>query len=136
MTKLAIYMTVEDMACLGRLLISAAAATPDESVRALDEKMDGANFVRPEEIRPDVVTMNSKVRTTNLDSGEEHVFTLVFPEDADERVHKVSVLDPVGVAVLGYRVGDEIGWKTHGSTLNLRIEEVMCQPEDQARCHR
>ena len=136
MTKRAIYVTVEDMARLGRLLISAAAATPDESVRALDEKLDRANSVRPEEIRPDVVTMNSKVRITNLDSGEEHVFTLVFPEHADESVHKVSVLDPVGVAVLGCRVGYEIEWKTHGSALNLRIEEVMWQPENQARCHR
>ena len=136
MTKQAIYASVEDMARLGRLLISAAGATPDESVRALDEKLARATFVRPEEIRPDVVTMNSKVRTTNLDSGEEHVFTLVFPEDADERVQKVSVLDPVGVAVLGCRVGYEIEWKTHRSALNLRIEEVMWQPEDQARCHR
>ena len=124
------------MTRLFRLLISAAASTPDESVRALDEKLVRANFVRPEEIRPDVVTMNSKVRITNLDSGEEHAFTLVFPEDADERVQKVSVLDPVGVAVLGCRVGYEIGWKTHGSALNLRIEEVMWQPENQARCHR
>lgn len=136
MTKRAIYVTVEDMARLGRLLISAAAVPPDESVRDLDEELGRANSVRPEAIPPDVVTMNSKVRITNLDSGEEQVFTLVFPEDADERVHKVSVLDPVGVAVLGYRVGDEIEWKTHGSALNLRIEEVMYQPEDQARRHR
>ena len=57
------------MVRLFRLLISAAAVAPNESVRDLHEELGRANSVRPEEIRPDVVTMNSKVRTTNLDSG-------------------------------------------------------------------
>jgi regulator of nucleoside diphosphate kinase len=77
----------------------------------LDEELDRAEIVKPEEIPTDVITMNSTFRLSNLDSREEDVYTLVFPGKADSTNGKISILAPVGTAVLGCRVGDTVEWK-------------------------
>jgi hypothetical protein len=77
----------------------------------LDEEIDRAEIVKPEEIPTDVITMNSTFRLSNLDSREEDVYTLVFPGKADSTNGKISILAPVGTAVLGCRVGDTVEWK-------------------------
>ena len=78
---------------------------------------------------PDIVTMNSRIRLTDLDSAEELVYTLVYPAEADYAAGKISVLAPVGTALLGERVGNEIVWDVPGGTRRLRIEELLYQPE-------
>src|SRR5687768_76358 len=95
----------------------------------LDEELDRAEIVKPEEIPTDVITMNSTFRLTNLDSGGEDVYTLVFPGKADSTTGKISILAPVGTAVLGYRVGDIVEWKVPPGVKRLRVEEVVYQPE-------
>jgi regulator of nucleoside diphosphate kinase len=124
-----IYVTVKDMERLGRLVLAAISDAPDlEPLRALDRELDRAQVVRPEEVPPDVVTMNSKLRLTDLSAGEERVVTLVYPDQADD-ADRVSILSPLGTALLGYRVGDEIRWEMPGGHLHLRIEELLYQPE-------
>jgi regulator of nucleoside diphosphate kinase len=95
----------------------------------LDEELDRAEIVKPEDIPTDVITMNSKFRLNNLDSGEEVVYTLVFPAKADSKNGKISILAPVGIAVLGYRVGDTVEWKVPAGLKRLRVEEIVYQPE-------
>jgi regulator of nucleoside diphosphate kinase len=95
----------------------------------LDEELDRAEVVTPEEIPTDVITMNSTFRLSNLDSGEEVVYTLVFPAKADSTNGKISILAPVGTAVLGYRVGDTVEWKVPAGLKRLKVEEVVYQPE-------
>ena len=95
----------------------------------LDEELDRAEIVKPEEIPIDVITMNSTFRLNNLDSGEEVVYTLVFPGKADSTNGKISILAPVGTAVLGYRVGDTVKWKVPAGMKRLRVEEIVYQPE-------
>jgi regulator of nucleoside diphosphate kinase len=95
----------------------------------LAEELDRAEVVKPEEIPTDVITMNSTFRLSNLDSGEEVVYTLVFPAKADSTNGKISILAPVGTAVLGYRVGDTVEWKVPAGLKRLRVEEVVYQPE-------
>jgi regulator of nucleoside diphosphate kinase len=85
--------------------------------------------VRPEEIPPDVVTMNSTVRVTDVESGSTYVYTIVFPADADYEKGKISILAPLGTALLGYRVGDVVTWRMPRGNRRLRIDELLYQPE-------
>lgn len=100
-----------------------------EHLERLDEELAAAHVVAARDIPPDVVTMNSRLRLHDLDSGREMVFTLVFPSDADVEQGKVSVLAPLGTAVLGFRRGDTFEWHVPGRVRRLRIEEVLYQPE-------
>ena len=81
------------------------------------------------DIPPDVVTMNSRLRLLDLDSGKEMLFTLVFPSDADSDQGRISILAPLGTAVLGFRRGDTFEWRMPGRVRRLRVEEVLYQPE-------
>ena len=124
-----IYVTVSDMDRLGRLVLAAIADTPDlEPLRALDRELDRAQAVRPQDVPPDVVTMNSKLRMTDLATGQQRIVTLVYPNQANDQ-ERVSILSPLGTALLGYRVGDEIRWETPAGSLHLRVEELLYQPE-------
>jgi regulator of nucleoside diphosphate kinase len=95
----------------------------------LEAELDRAEIVLPGEVPFDVVTMNSEVAVRDMDSNEEMTFAVVFPSDADVDRHRISVLAPIGTAVLGYSVGDTIDWKVPGRTRRLKIERVLFQPE-------
>ncbi len=73
--------------------------------------------------------MNSRVRLSDISKAEKLVYTLVFPRDADSATGRISVLAPVGTAILGCRVGDIIEWQVPAGTRRLKIEEVLYQPE-------
>jgi regulator of nucleoside diphosphate kinase len=95
----------------------------------LDEELDRAEIVKPEDIPTNVITMNSTFRLSDLDSGEEVVYTLVFPARADSASGKISILAPVGTAVLGYRVGDTVEWKVPAGIKRLKVKGIVYQPE-------
>ena len=95
----------------------------------LRSELDRAQVVLPVDVPPDVVTMNSEVAIRDLDSNEEITFAVVFPSAANVNRQKISILAPIGTAVLGYRVGDTIEWNVPGRTRRLRIERVLFQPE-------
>jgi regulator of nucleoside diphosphate kinase len=105
----------------------------------LEYEIERARVVRSTEVPKDVVTMNSRVRVRDVDSGDAVVFSLVYPSVpfaagsdhvADMRV---SVLAPIGTAVLGYRVGDTIEWDMPAGSRTLKIEEMLFQPEAASR---
>ena len=104
-------------------------------LRELDEELDRADVVKPEEIPTDVITMNSTFRVLDLDSEEELVYTLVFPANANSANGKISILAPVGTAMLGYRVGDTVGWEVPAGLKRLKVEEVVYQPEAEGNYH-
>lgn len=95
----------------------------------LSDGLEQAVVVQPQEIPSDVVTMNSKVRVKYVDTDEEKTFTLVFPFDADIKEGKLSILAPLGVSVIGCRVGDLAQWETPEGQRKIRIEEIIYQPE-------
>lgn len=98
-----------------------------EDLRA---ELDRANIVDPGEMPHDVVTMNSTVVFRMEASSTEFSLTLVYPGDIGEGTGKISVLAPVGSALLGLREGDEISWpKPGGGLLKVRILKVVYQPE-------
>jgi regulator of nucleoside diphosphate kinase len=73
--------------------------------------------------------MNSQVLLCDIDTLETMTYTLVFPKDADIDSGSISVLAPVGTAILGYRQGDIVEWPVPAGIRRLRIEKVLYQPE-------
>lgn len=100
-----------------------------DDVRELVAELQRASVVPSSEIPSDVVTMNSTARLLDLDQGTTLEYTLVYPEDADFAKGRISVLAPIGAAMLGYRVGDEIEWVVPGGLRRLRVLEIVFQPE-------
>ena len=98
-------------------------------VNHLEAELDRAHLVPPADVPPDVVTMNSEIAVRDVDSNEEMTFAVVFPSDANVNRQKISILAPIGTAVLGYRAGDTIEWTVPGRTRRLRIERILFQPE-------
>ncbi len=95
----------------------------------LHSELERAQIVAPQEIPGDVITMNSTVALTDLDTREEETYTLVYPENADMTEGKVSILAPVGTAMLGYRVGDVFEWEVPAGKRRLKVEKILYQPE-------
>jgi len=89
-----------------------------------------ARLVAAQDIPPDVVTMNTRAKVRDLDSDEVFAFTLSWPEQADAVNSHINVLAPLGMALLGCRVGQEVEWPVPGGTRRLRIEGVLFQPEN------
>ncbi len=101
----------------------------------LRNELERARVVPPQEVPPDVITMNSKVRLLDVEDGDEFTFTLVFPQDADHEQSKISILAPIGTAVLGYRVGDTITWEVPDGIRKLKVLEILYQPESAGDYH-
>lgn len=95
----------------------------------LEQEIDRAMTIDATEIPPDVVTMNSTVELSDLDTGETTSYTLVYPEEADVLNNRISVLAPVGTAILGYRVGDVVRCPVPEGVVRIRIDNVLYQPE-------
>lgn len=105
-------------------------------IAALQREMDRATIVAPTEVPANVVTMNSTIRFVDDASGTRHEFTLVYPADAG-KPGTISVLAPVGSALLGLSVGQSIQWPAPGGRqLELRVLEVLRQPEAMGEFHR
>jgi len=93
--------------------------------------------VEPKDMAADVVSMNSTVRFRVDSTQETFTLTLVYPKDMDSGAGKISILAPVGSALLGLSQGDAIEWpKPGGGTLKVQIEEVIYQPERAGELHR
>ncbi|MEO8837838.1 MAG: nucleoside diphosphate kinase regulator [Herbaspirillum sp.] len=98
-------------------------------IDALQQEIDRATIVGPKEVPPEVITMNSSVKFIDDASGTEYRLSLVYPGQTDVP-NAVSVLAPVGSALLGLSVGQSISWQGPGGReLRLRVLEVTYQPE-------
>lgn len=104
-------------------------ASPRKDLVALAGELERAEVVSSKDIPADVVTMNSKVVLRDLDTSETMTYVLVFPGDADLETGAISVLAPVGTAILGYAKGDIVEWPVPSGVRRLRIEQIVYQPE-------
>ena len=129
-TAASISITRFDKARLMRLLRSLDAAQENrEEIEDLEHELERGTEVDSTEVAPDVITMNSTVRVTDIDANTTHLYTIVFPSDADFEKGRISILSPLGTALLGYRAGDVVTWEMPRGTRKLRIEELVYQPE-------
>ena len=131
-----IIISALDLARIERLLDS----LPDHRFpgkRALEQELDRAEVRDPADMPPHVVTMNSGVRFRLQPSGEEFCLTLVYPKDVNGHTDRISILAPVGSALLGLAIGDEITWPgPGGQPLQVSIIEIVYQPERDLEFHR
>ena len=100
-----------------------------ENLTRLENELARSEEVAPEQVAEGVVTMNSRVLLRDEANGQEMQCTLVFPVDADASTNRISVVAPLGTAILGYRVGDVIDWNMPGGVRQYKILRVDYQPE-------
>jgi len=128
-----IYITTFDKERLEELLSIADSFSyrDRDDLRKLSDELKRAQIVDPKAVPPGVVTMNSRIRLSVNDTEME--VTLVFPKDADADKGCISVISPVGTAILGYAVGDAIPCQTPAGLRTLKIDEMLYQPEAEGR---
>jgi regulator of nucleoside diphosphate kinase len=127
-----IVVTSTDMERLRTLIDTTAGDKAD----VLDAELMRAEVVDPSQVPPDVVTMNSRVVYRDEDTQETREVTLCYPQDASLEQGRVSVLAPVGAALLGLSVGQEIEWQQPGGRhKRLRIISVTYQPQAAGHHH-
>lgn len=126
-----LYISAKDECRLRELLHVAAAfdASNAAFLRELEMELDRACILPPEEIPPYVVTMNTRFRLVDLDSGLDQILTLVFPADADAKQGKLSVLSDIGVSVIGFSSGDTVPIPFTKGRCHCRIDTIYFQPE-------
>lgn len=109
-----------------RLLLSSALNTGAASLglRKLRDELDRATVVDPAAFPADVVTMDSAVEFEDLETGEIEEYTITFPELADVDAGRISVLAPIGTALIGCRAGSVIKWSTPGGVRRLKVRRV------------
>jgi len=98
-------------------------------LQELEQKINRAVEVLPSEIPPDIITMNSTAWLIDLDTGEEMMLTLVYPDHANISEGRISVLAPIGMAILGSRVGETIEWEVPDGIRTLKVDRILHQPE-------
>jgi len=91
----------------------------------LQRELDRAQVVEPRLMPNGVVVMNATVCLRDLDSDEVDTYTLVYPHDADINRNRISVLAPVGTAIIGCQVGDVVAWSVPRGRVRLRIEDAV-----------
>ncbi|MGE5486270.1 MAG: nucleoside diphosphate kinase regulator [bacterium] len=125
-----IYVTAEDYEKLRRLIAGrrATGSVDLEHLDILEQELESAEVVPPEAIPPDVITMNSEVRLKDLDTGEIRTYRLIFPTQT-KTDRCISVLAPIGTAMLGYSVGDIIEWRVPKGIRRFQVLDIMFQPE-------
>ncbi len=132
-----IYITEFDKKRLEEL-IAVAEEFGGQDMRDLDslsKELSRAEVVSSKDIPAGVVTMNSKVVLRDISTSEKMTYTLVFPRNADIGSGKISVLAPIGTAILGYSKGDIIEWKVPAGKQRISIEEILYQPEASGDYH-
>ncbi|NLL14665.1 MAG: nucleoside diphosphate kinase regulator [Fibrobacter sp.] len=126
-----IYVTENDMRKLRALVQSSRGSRKinEKSLQILETELNKAKVVRSEEIPSDVITMHSEVQLLDLDSNEETTYRIVYPNQADIDKGFVSILAPIGTALLGYSVGDIIEWSVPAGTAKWKVMKISYQPE-------
>jgi regulator of nucleoside diphosphate kinase len=119
-----IYISPEDNAKLRLLLATALYSNAHAARRKLAEELDRAFVIERSAFPADVVTMDSTVEFEDLATSEVEEYTITFPERADVERKRISILAPIGTALIGCRVGDVVKWSTPGGVRHLKVRRV------------
>jgi regulator of nucleoside diphosphate kinase len=122
------YMRLQRLVASSRLFGQRDAKHLDD----LAQELERAAIMKAGEVPSDVVTMNSRVKVKDLNSGRITTYQIVFPREADIARNRISVLAPIGTGLLGYSAGTTIEWQVPSGMRRFRILEVEYQPETAA----
>lgn len=125
-----VYITENDRIRLKKLISDALleGLQSDKSFGELNREIEKAKVVDIKQLPGDVITMNSKI-LIQLGENEEEEVTLVYPQEADLTENKISVLSPIGTAILGYREGDTVEWAVPSGVMEIQVKKILYQPE-------
>lgn len=132
-----IFVTTNDLKRLDELLSVAGAFNYRDrnDLKSLNSELGRAKIVDSRDVPPTVVTMNTRLRFLDLDDGSQTEVTLVFPAQANIDEGKISVLSPIGTALLGYAKGDKIECMVPAGARRIQIEDILYQPESAGDIH-
>lgn len=122
-----IYISSGDHRILSRIvneLLLSGEKVPS-SIHKLRDELNRAEILNASEISPKTVVLNALVKLRDLETDELEEWILTLPNDANSDQKRISVLAPVGTAILGFSVGDEIEWEMPNGTRTLKIEHVQ-----------
>jgi regulator of nucleoside diphosphate kinase len=119
-----IYISRDDYTKLRRLVATALYTRANPALRRLSEELDRAAVIDPAGLPPDVVAMESTVTIEDLRTGEVESYVISYPDRADADRGRISVLAPVGIALIGCREGDIVRWPTPGGIRELKLRRV------------
>ncbi|NUM25270.1 MAG: nucleoside diphosphate kinase regulator [Candidatus Buchananbacteria bacterium] len=122
-----IYITRQDYEKLNKMLDEKLKLGNEKYISALAAELAKCEIVEPSDISRDVVIMNSRVSFRILDDNSEMTYSLVFPDEADINSGKISILSPIGTALIGYGVGDIVEWEVPSGIARIKIEAVEHQ---------
>lgn len=128
--NLPITISERDAARL-RHLVQLCTPSNAEQIQRLKAELDRARIVPGPELPANVIAMNSTVELEDLDDGEILTCTLVFPQNADVAAGKISILAPLGMAMLGFKAGDEFEWPVPAGTIRVRVRRLI-KPETES----
>lgn len=126
-----IQITKSDFDKLQKILQEQALYNPasKEALAPLRQELERAEIRESDAIPDDVITLHSKARLIDLDHNEVLEYAIVPPEEADAAEGRISILAPLGTAMLGYRKGDTFEWTVPAGKSRYRVEEILYQPE-------
>ncbi|GCD12150.1 nucleoside diphosphate kinase regulator [Clostridium tagluense] len=124
-----IFITKSDKHKLLEIINKYEDSKNKQNLKDLEAEINRADVTSPEQLPSDVITMNTKVILLVGDTEEE--INLVYPSEADISKNKISVLSPIGTAILGYCEGSIIEWKVPDGTVQIEVKKVLFQPEAQ-----
>lgn len=138
MATRSIHVTNQDLQRLRRVIGSAArtSALDRQHLEMLSAELDRAVIIDDNDVPPDVVRMRTHVRVRDSSSQQTEDYTLVYPWEADVHLNLLSVLAPLGTALLGYREGDHIDWQLPGGVRELLVEKILGQLDAPTRASR
>ncbi len=131
MKKRKIVVTSNDKIRLKKLFASTIGFRSRDlkTVKDLLGELDRAEVADDNNIDRHVITMNSTVLIEDIQTKKEYTYTIVYPEYADSTENKISIIAPIGTALLGYREGDTVEWEVPAGNRKLRIKKIIYQPE-------
>jgi regulator of nucleoside diphosphate kinase len=127
MTRNPIYVTQTDADKIRELLREAEHSGYRGSIyiQKLKAELERAEIIPPQDVPPDLITLNTTALLLDADTAEQMKLTLVSPEHADLSQGRISILAPIGAAMLGYKLGDTFEWDTPGGKRTLRVEKII-----------
>ena len=133
MTKRPLIISTADLSQIQAAVNSARqdSRVPTYLLDALENELSRAQIVNPWELPSDVVALNSTVWFCDESTGEEESYTLVLPRHADVSSSRISIMAPIGTALIGYRVGDLVEWAVPAGISRLRITDVQQASRDE-----
>lgn len=131
-----IVVTDADLERISAIAGFQTSARDEELLERLFDELDRANVVAAPSVPAGVVTMNSRFVYRDVESNESREVTLVYPKDADPAQGRISIVAPIGAAMLGLRVGQRISWELpDGRSRTLEVVAIKYQPEASGDFH-